>query len=55
MRLDGIVAPRSADFESIKGVVMQDWTDATMADLRTAAVRTLAKKYTVTVAREARK
>ncbi len=55
MRLDGIVAPRPADFDAIKGLVMQDWTDATMADLRTAAVHALAKKYTLKVAGEARK
>jgi hypothetical protein len=28
-------------------VVLQDWIDATMAEQRTAAVRALAKKYTV--------
>jgi hypothetical protein len=29
------------------GVVLQDWTDATLAEQRSAAVRVLAKKYTV--------
>jgi hypothetical protein len=28
-------------------VILQDWIDATMAEQRTAAVRALAKKYTV--------
>jgi len=28
-------------------VVLQDWTDATMAEQRSAAVRTLARKYAV--------
>jgi len=27
--------------------VLQDWTDSVMAEQRTAAVRTLAKKYVV--------
>jgi hypothetical protein len=31
----------------VRGVVLQDWTDATMAEKRTAAVRALAKKYPV--------
>jgi hypothetical protein len=47
MRLDTITPPKPAVFESLRGVVLQDWTDATMAELRTAAVRSLARKYTV--------
>ena len=47
LRLDAISAPRPASFEALRGVVLQDWTDATMAGLRTDAVRTLAKKYRV--------
>lgn len=44
------VAPgKAADFESLRGVVLQDWKDATMAELRTAAVRALAKNYDVRV------
>lgn len=47
MRLEAVTPPRPAVFETLKGVVQQDWTDATMAEQRTAAVRALAKKYTV--------
>ncbi len=47
MRLDAITPPKPAAFEDLRGVVLQDWTDATMAEQRTAAVRALAKKYTV--------
>ena len=47
MRLNAITAPKAADFESLRGVVFHDWTDAAAAEQRTAAVRTLAKKYTV--------
>jgi PPIC-type PPIASE domain len=49
MRLQSIAPARPAVFENLGGVVLQDWTDAVMADQRTAAVRTLAKKYTVKV------
>jgi len=47
MRLEAVTAPRPAAFDALKGVVLQDWTDATMAEQRSAAVRTLAQKYTV--------
>jgi hypothetical protein len=47
MRLESIAPAKRADFEALRGVVLQDWTDATMAAQRTAAVRALAKKYTV--------
>jgi hypothetical protein len=47
MRLDAIAPAQSATFEPLRGVVLQDWTDNVMADQRTAAVRTLAKKYTI--------
>jgi hypothetical protein len=49
MRLQSITPPKPAVFENLGGVVLQDWTDATMAEQRTAAVRALAKKYTVKV------
>ena len=49
MRLNATSAPRPASFESLRGVVLHDWTDATAAELRTAAVRALAKKYTIKV------
>ena len=41
--------PKPAVFEALRGVVLQDWTDATMAEQRSAAVRALAKKYTVKI------
>jgi len=47
MRLDSIVAPNPAVYEALRGVVLQDWTDATLAEQRSAAVQALAKKYTV--------
>jgi hypothetical protein len=47
IRLDAIAQPRPAVFGSLRDVVLQDWTDAVMAEQRTAAVRALAKKYTV--------
>jgi hypothetical protein len=47
IRLDSTTPPRPAAFEPLRGVVLQDWTDATMAEQRTAAVRALSKKYTV--------
>jgi hypothetical protein len=34
-------------FESVRGVVLHDWRDATAAEQRTAAVRAMAKKYTI--------
>lgn len=47
LRLDAIASPKPAVFEPLRGVVLQDWTDATAAEQRTAAVRALAKKYQV--------
>jgi hypothetical protein len=47
MRLEAITPPRPAAFDPLRGVVLQDWTDATLAEQRSAAVRLLARKYTV--------
>ncbi|MGC3981028.1 MAG: peptidylprolyl isomerase [Steroidobacteraceae bacterium] len=47
IRLDTLTPPKAATFEMVRGVVLQDWTDATATEQRTAAVRTLAKKYQV--------
>ncbi|MEI7465334.1 MAG: peptidylprolyl isomerase [Burkholderiales bacterium] len=47
MRMDAVTAAKAASFEGMRNVVLQDWTDATMAELRTAGVRALAKKYKV--------
>ena len=47
MRLEAKTPARPASFETLRGVVLQDWTDATLAAQRTAAVRVLAKKYSI--------
>jgi hypothetical protein len=47
LRLDTVVPPRPASFEALHSTVLQDWTDAVMAEQRTAAVRTLAGKYRI--------
>jgi len=47
MRLDAVTPAKPAQFEEVRGVVMQDWNDKTMADLRTGQVRALARKYKI--------
>src|SRR5262245_20405892 len=47
MRLEAVSQPQAANFESLRGVVLQDWTDAVLAEQRSAAVRALARKYVV--------
>ena len=47
IRLGKITPPKPAVFEVIRNVVFQDWTDATAAEQRSAAVRALTKKYSV--------
>jgi hypothetical protein len=47
VRLQAATPGRPAVFEALGGVVLQDWMDATMAEQRSAAVRALARKYTV--------
>ena len=47
MRLESVTAPKPAVFESLRGVVLQDWTDVTLGEQRSAAVRAWAQKYTV--------
>jgi hypothetical protein len=54
IRLESVTPPRPAAFDELRGVVLHDWTDATLADQRTAAVRALARKYTVRVGGESR-
>jgi hypothetical protein len=49
MQLDLVTPAKPAVFDELRGVVLQDWLDAKMAEQRTAAVRVLAKKYTVKV------
>lgn len=43
-----------ARFEALRETVLQDWREQRMAELRTEAVRSLAHKYTLRVAGEAR-
>jgi hypothetical protein len=47
MRLDSVTPPRPAAFQALRGVVFHDWTDATAAEERTAAVRALTQRYKV--------
>ena len=49
IRLESIAQPKPADFNDLRGIVLHDWTDAVLAEQRSAAVRALAKKYTVKV------
>jgi hypothetical protein len=54
MRLESVVPAVPARFEELRGVVLQDWSDAVLQEQRSAAVRALAKKYTVKVVGDAR-
>lgn len=47
MRLMAVTPPKPAAFEVVRPVVLQAWTDATMAEQRSAAVAALAKKYKI--------
>jgi len=47
VRLDATTAAKPASFDDLRGVIQQEWTDATLAEQRSAAVRSLTKKYTV--------
>ena len=47
MRLEAVTAPKPAAYEALRNVILQDWTDAVMAEQRTAAVRALAGKYRI--------
>lgn len=49
VRLRAVTPARPADYDRIRNLVAQDWTDATMAEQRTAAVRALAGKYRIEV------
>ena len=44
-----ITPAKPAQFELLRGVLQLDWTDATLAELRTAEVRALTKKYRVRI------
>jgi len=47
VRLVAVTPPKPASFETLRGVVLQDWKDAVAAEQRTAAVRALARKYRI--------
>lgn len=47
MRLESVTPARAAEFEALRGTVMQDWVDATMAEMRSAAVKAMTAKYTL--------
>lgn len=47
VRVDAIAAAKAAPYEVVRPVVLQDWTDATLAEQRSAAVATLMKKYKI--------
>lgn len=47
MKLESVGAAKPASFEALRNVVLADWTDATMAQLRTDAVRVRGKKYAI--------
>ena len=47
VRLVASTPAKPAGFEPLRGVVLQDWSDAVLAEQRSAAVAALAKKYTV--------
>jgi hypothetical protein len=49
-----VSTPKPAQFEVLAGVVQQDWLDATMADLRTAQVREMARRYRIEIEADAR-
>ncbi len=48
MRLESVTPAEPASYEALRGIVMQDGKDARAAELRTASVRALARKYTIT-------
>ncbi|MCX7062384.1 MAG: peptidylprolyl isomerase [Gammaproteobacteria bacterium] len=47
MRVTAKSALTPASFEALRGPVLQDWRDARSAELRTAAVRKIASRYTI--------
>ncbi len=47
LRLNAITPAKPADFETVRNVVRQDWTDATASEQRSAAVAELTKKYKI--------
>lgn len=47
MRVTARANVEPASFESLRGPVLQDWRDAKASELRTAAVRKIASRYTI--------
>lgn len=54
VRLEGKQAAESVSFESIQSRIYDDWKDAEMQALRTAAVRDLGKKYDIRIAEQSK-
>jgi hypothetical protein len=50
VRLEAVIPGKPADFDALRGVVLQDWTDEVMAEQRAVALKAMAQKYTVRVA-----
>ncbi|MFL6577639.1 MAG: peptidyl-prolyl cis-trans isomerase [Povalibacter sp.] len=49
VRLEATTPAKPGNFDDLRGVIQQDWTDATLAEQRSAAVRALTQKYSVQV------
>ena len=47
VRLDRASPGRLAEFPALRAVVQQDWTDATLSEQRSAAVRAMAARYVI--------
>ncbi|MBP6903452.1 MAG: peptidyl-prolyl cis-trans isomerase [Burkholderiaceae bacterium] len=47
LRLEATTPPKIADYGTLRETVVQDWTDAVMAEQRAVAVKAMAMKYTV--------
>ncbi len=54
IRLDSVTPPQAASFEKLRNVVRHDWIDETAAQIRTTAVRDIAKKYKVRIEAESK-
>jgi hypothetical protein len=49
VKLDAISQPMPAEYARLRNVVLQDWTDAVLAEQRSTAVAALAKKYQILI------
>ena len=47
LRLVALQAAQPASYEELRGIALQDWKDTVMSEQRSAAVREMARKYTV--------